>query len=57
MELRFKEERYLSADDIFATNTERIFYVKGKCSASIKREKISIEFDINKVNCDLIFAK
>ena len=25
---RFKEERYLSADDVFAPNTERIFYVK-----------------------------
>ena len=27
---RFKVERYLSADDAFAANTERIFYVKGK---------------------------
>ena len=30
---RFKEERYLSADGVFAGNTERIFYVKGKCKA------------------------
>ena len=35
---RFKEERYLSADDVFAANTERIFYVKGKCKASMKKE-------------------
>ena len=35
---RFKEERYLSANDVFAANTERMFYVKGKCKASMKRE-------------------
>ena len=39
---RFKEERYLSTDDVFAANTERIFYVKGKCKASMKREIRSI---------------
>ena len=54
---RFKEERYLSADDVFAANTERIFYVKGKCKASMKREIRSMEVGINKVNCDIIFAK
>ena len=27
---RFKEERYLSTDDVFAANTEGIFYVKRK---------------------------
>ena len=37
---RFKEERYLSADDAFAANTETIFHVKGKCKASMKREII-----------------
>ena len=35
---RFKEERYLSADDVFAVNTGRICYVKGKCKASMKRQ-------------------
>ena len=34
--IRFKEERYFSADDVFAANTERLFYVKGKCKASMK---------------------
>ena len=54
---RFKEEIYLSADDVFAANTERIFCVKGKCKASMKREIRSMEVGINKVNCDIIFAK
>ena len=54
---RFKEERYISGGDIFAANIERIFYVKGKCKASIKREIRSMEVGINKVNCDIIFAK
>ena len=54
---RFKEERYLSTDDVFAATTERIFYVKGKCKASVKREIRSMEVGINKVNCDIIFAK
>ena len=55
---RFKEERYyLSVGDIFAANTERICYVKGKCKVSMKREIRSMEVGINKVNCDIIFAK
>ena len=51
-----KEERYLSPD-VFAANTERIFYVKVKCKASMKRKIRSMEFDVNKVDCDIIFAK
>ena len=35
---RFKEERYLSADDVFAANTEIIFYVK---NINEKRNKIN----------------
>ena len=54
---RFKEKRYLSVDDVFAANTERIFYIKGKCKASVKREIRSMEVGINKVNCVIIFAK
>ena len=54
---RFKEERYLSADGVFAGNTERIFYVKGKCKASIKRQIRSMEVDINKVNFGITFTK
>ena len=54
---RFNEERYLSADDVFESNTERIFCVKGKCKVSMKREIRSMEVGINKVNCDIIFAK
>ena len=54
---RFEEERYLSADDAFVANTEIIFYVKGECKASMKRETRSMEVGINKVNCDIIFAK
>ena len=50
---RFKEERYLSAD-VFVANRERIFYVKGKCKASIKRKIRSMEVGINS---DIIFAK
>ena len=53
----FKEERYLPADDVFAANTERIFYVKGKCKASMKREIRSMKVGISKVNCDIIFVK
>ena len=52
---RFKEETYLSADDVFAANTERIFYVKGKCKASMKREIRSMEVGINKVNSDTYY--
>ena len=54
---RFKEERYLSADYVSVANTERIFYVKGKCKASMKREIRSMEVEIKKVNCDIIFAE
>ena len=50
---RFKEERYLSAD-VFVANRERIFYVKGKCKASIKRKIRSMKVGINS---DIIFAK
>ena len=56
-EKRFKEERYLSADDVFTANTKRTFYVKGKCKVSMKREIMSMEVGINKVICDIIFAK
>ena len=35
---RFKEVRYLSADDNFAANTEIIFYVK---NINAKRNKIN----------------
>ena len=54
---RFEEEGYLSAVNAFAANIERIFYVRQKRKASIKREIISIEVGRNKVNCDTIFAK
>ena len=57
---RFKEERYLSAYDVFAANTERIFYVlyfKGKRKTSMKREIRSMNVGISKVNFDIIFAK
>ena len=36
-EKRFKEERYLSANDILVASTEKIFYVKGKCETSMKK--------------------
>ena len=45
---KFKEEKYLSADDFFAVNTERIFYVEGKCKVLMKRGMRSMEVDINK---------
>ena len=54
---RFKEERHLTADDVFAANIETMFYVKGKYKASIKMEIRSMEVGINKVNYDIIFAK
>ena len=54
---RFKEERCLSEDDVFAANAERIFYVKEKCKASMKRDIRSMEVGITKINCDIIFAK
>ena len=54
---RFKEERYLYVDKILAANTERIFYVKGKCKTSVKKEISSMEVGINKANFDIIFAK
>ena len=47
---RFKEEGYLSADDVFVANTEIIFFVKGKCKAPMKREIRLMEVGINKVN-------
>ena len=36
-EKRFKEERYLSANDILVASTEKIFYVTGKCETSMKK--------------------
>ena len=54
---RFKKERYLFEDDVFAANTEGIFYVKGKCKASMKKEIRSMDVGINKVNCDIVFGK
>lgn len=45
---RFKEERYLSADDLFAANKERIFNVKRNCKASLKKEIRSMEVGIKK---------
>ena len=35
-EKRFREKKYLSANDVFAANTERIFYVKWKGKTSMK---------------------
>ena len=37
-------KRDLSADDVFAANKKRIFYVKGKCKASMKRGIRSMEY-------------
>ena len=54
---RFKEERYLSADDVFAANKGRIFYVKSNCKASVKKEMRSIGVGKNKANCNIVFAK
>ena len=51
---KFKEERYLSADDVFAVNTVGIFYAKGKFKASLKREIKSTEVGINNVNWALL---
>ena len=38
---KFKEERYLTADDIYTQSDEALFYVKGLCKASMKKEKKS----------------
>ena len=48
------KEHDLFADDVFAANTERIFHVKGKCKASLKRQIRSIEVCINKASCGFI---
>ena len=45
---KFKEEKYLSADYFLAVNTERIFYVEGKCRVLMKRGMRSMEVEINK---------
>lgn len=45
---RFKEERYLSADDFFAANKERIFNFKRNCKASPKKEIRLMEVGIKK---------
>ena len=36
--LKFQEERYLSADDIYSRVTDKEFVLKSKCRASMKRE-------------------
>ena len=36
--LKFQEERYLSADDIYSRVTDKVFVLKSKCRASMKRE-------------------
>ena len=38
-----REEWYLSADDVFAANTGRIFSVEGRFKASMKRKVRSME--------------
>ena len=36
---KFKNERYITSDSIFAKRCKGIFYVKGLCKASMKKEK------------------
>ena len=45
---KFKEERYLSADDIYAKLLGKVFCVKSTCRASMKKEerKMYVELDI-----------
>ena len=38
---KFKNERYITSDSIFTKCDKRVFYVKGLCKASMKKEKCS----------------
>ena len=39
---KFKNERYITSDSIFAKRYKGIFYVKGLCKASMNKEKRSV---------------
>ena len=53
---KFKEERYLSSNDIFAAETINNFVVKGKCKASIKKETRHMQVYVDKLSgCVKIF--
>ena len=39
---KFKNQRYITSDSIFTKYDKGIFYVKGLCKASMKKEKHSL---------------
>lgn len=54
---KFKEERYLSADNVFTRIADNCFNVKAKCKASMKKEIREVEVSLNRETALVVFAK
>ena len=52
----FQAERYISSDEIYTKVSEETFFVRGKCRASMKQEKRTMEIRIDKTSSDVVNA-
>ena len=46
---KFKNERYITSDSIFTKCDKSVFYVKGLCKASMKKEKRSVAVKLSTI--------
>ena len=51
---KFKNERYITSDSIFKKCDKGIFYVKGLCKASMKKEKRSVAVKLSTITSKVL---
>ena len=51
---KFKNERYITSDSIFTKCDKGVFYVKGLCKASMKKEKRSAAVKLSTINSKVL---
>ena len=50
----FKNERYITSDSIFTKCEKGVFYVKGLCKASMKKEKRSVAVKLSTITSKVL---
>ena len=51
---KFKNEHYITSDSIFTKYDKGVFYVKGLCKASIKKEKSSVAVKLSTISSKVL---
>ena len=51
---KFKNERYITSDSIFTKCDKGVFYVKGLCKASMKKEKRSVAVKLSAISSKVL---